>query len=120
MASASTENAVGACQVSVYGHDRWARSTTCGKPVKRDGMCGIHAAAKERRAKNDQQRDAKRERGKQIAAALTDLLGLPVYHHGYGPDDGFTISATHVYDWWAKTSSGEAQPVMPAKNEVTR
>jgi len=76
------------CQV-ITG-EAWSRHP-CGRPVKRNGMCGIHAAAAERRAASDRRwrerfdrmkaEDQERKRAEGIAAnlamLLTDRLGVP-------------------------------------------
>lgn len=65
----------------------------CGRPVKRDGMCGLHAAGAERRARADAERKARRdeecaERRKRdlLDHALADALAAWV---GPGPDAAY-------------------------------
>jgi acyl-CoA reductase-like NAD-dependent aldehyde dehydrogenase len=69
----TTENT---CQIRVYG-DRWTGSHICGKPVKSDDLCGVHAAAKRRRDANDAAAAAanktSRENRAAALAALADL-----------------------------------------------
>lgn len=57
------------CPKPVYDHGGW-RSHACGKPIKRRGLCGIHAAAEERVEKNNQARD----RAKAEAQTVVDRL----------------------------------------------
>lgn len=47
------------CPIRVCG-DRWTASHLCGKPVKSDGLCGVHAAAKRRRDAADAEDVARR------------------------------------------------------------
>lgn len=54
------------------------QSYGCGRPVKRDGLCGIHAAADDRVAKNR----AARDDAKVEAQAIVDRLAvhdIPAY-----------------------------------------
>lgn len=45
----------------------------CGRPVKRDGLCGVHAAAKERREKNDAARRTRAARTNESAREARDV-----------------------------------------------
>lgn len=67
--------------------EQWEGFTSwqCSRPVKRDGLCGIHAAAKERRQRNDQdRREARRVSDERYAVAakyageIRELTGLQV------------------------------------------
>lgn len=55
------------------------RSSTCGRPIKRDGLCGIHAAAIDKMKANDkkhaEERKASGER-QSAAQAVLDELGV--------------------------------------------
>lgn len=67
------------CQVQVWvGYS----SNPCGRPVKRDGKCGLHAAAAERRERNEahrrqqwQERSAQYEVERQQEARIRELGG---------------------------------------------
>lgn len=70
----------------------------CGRPIKRDGKCGLHAAAVDRREANDarwareaqERRDRNRAREAKVGHAtnlamiLTDALGVPFDVTSYG------------------------------------
>jgi hypothetical protein len=77
------------CPMSVHSGSVW-HPRTCGKPIKRDGMCGVHAAARDRRNANDAERARRSEERRQKAFRLTDLLGVPV--HASWDDRTFYIS----------------------------
>ena len=73
----------------------------CGRPVKRDGLCGIHAAANERRAANAATRQASREAqerayrdAQKVADALTDATGIPFRVRGSVVSLGTESAAT--------------------------
>lgn len=77
------------CPVDVWNN---YQAHTCGKPVKRDGLCGIHAAAKDRRERNAiASRQAAHGR-KERASRIRTLLGLP---DGLG-----TITSEYGKDWF--------------------
>jgi hypothetical protein len=65
------------CQEQVSDGGRWPSFHTCGRPIKRDGLCGLHAAAKDRAAQRDRDMAAKRDGQKRAKAsaeaALTEL-----------------------------------------------
>jgi hypothetical protein len=70
----------------------WARRP-CGRPVKADGLCGIHLAAKTRRAANDVKRaearaaERKRRATAERVAEHLAACGIPdVRAHDYGGD----------------------------------
>ncbi len=46
------------CPALVASHGGW-RHNPCGRPIKRDGLCGIHAAAKEKMRANDEAAQAR-------------------------------------------------------------
>lgn len=80
------------CQVLVPDGGRMVTVHVCGRPVKRDGMCGVHAAAKERAAANESawrirgQEDRALEEGVIAALAELGIPGDPDYsllHHRY-------------------------------------
>ena len=73
------------CPVETW--DMWSRRT-CGRPVKRDGMCGLHAAARERKARNDEARAAARREAED--AAERDRVRLS--KHGVGYQHRFTAA----------------------------
>lgn len=69
------------CREYVHNAGGWS-SARCGKPVKRNGMCGVHAAAVERRAKNSADRAERSNRSdeawgryKQTIARLERYFG---------------------------------------------
>lgn len=73
------------CPEIVHSRDRAGVLWRCGKPIKRDGLCGTHAAAKERRLAKDK---AMRERWSssdeakaRVAASLAEwgIPGKPYY-----------------------------------------
>lgn len=70
------------CKVEKW--DGW-RSRACGRPVKRDGMCGIHAGAKER---GERQRRAKEEALEQKRANSAVIVERLV-RHGVSARVGF-------------------------------
>jgi hypothetical protein len=45
------------CQERVSNGARSVSFHTCGKPVKEEGLCGVHLAARRRREANDAKRD---------------------------------------------------------------
>lgn len=45
------------CQETVYWGSRDVRGAKCGRPVKRDGMCGRHAAGADRRKAAEERRN---------------------------------------------------------------
>ena len=54
----------------LVSRDRWRRPDPCGRKVVRDGLCGIHAAAADRRkAKADATQEAER-----VRAQLTTVI----------------------------------------------
>lgn len=57
------------CPWLVSPTDDWAASHLCAKPVKRDGLCGIHALAKERRAGRVERVDRLAEKRAAVVAA---------------------------------------------------
>lgn len=57
--------------------DGW-RSFSCGRPVKRDGLCGVHAGAKDRVEKNA----AKRASSRAERAAVSEALVTRLARHG--------------------------------------
>lgn len=40
------------CQELIRGEGRWPEHRVCGRPIKDDGLCGIHLAAKRKREAN--------------------------------------------------------------------
>lgn len=67
--------------------DTWNgyRSYPCGRPVKRNGMCGIHAAALERRERNDErwrQEFAAKEARAAEARAKAPIIAARLARHG--------------------------------------
>lgn len=101
----ATYEPVERCPSYVGGRERWDTVRKCNKPVKRDGLCGVHAAAQDRIRRGDAERKAKREVGEEIARELTGLLGLPVHYYGIAGQDEFTISTHAVRQWWEKRNA---------------
>lgn len=74
-------SAADTCPVRVYGsHD--FQGHRCGKPIKRNGKCGVHAAADERRERNraswEEKFDANRKQyaeDKQLEQRIAELGG---------------------------------------------
>jgi hypothetical protein len=68
------------CPVEVWAGER---KRPCGKPVKRDGLCGVHARAADHRKERDAKVDADavlRKEAEEVATALTDALDLSFGH----------------------------------------
>lgn len=61
---------------------------TCGRPIRRDGMCDVHAAAKDRR---------------EIAAALSAAIGFTVSASPF--EDRFSLRTAEVRAWWEQRQS---------------
>ena len=76
--------------------DSW-HSRACGRPVKKDGLCGIHVAVVERRAVKRQAELDKRTRGKAAAAKLAAKIGMKVSYHGYNDENYFVVDTEAVY-----------------------
>lgn len=57
------------CPADVYTQGAWTPHI-CGKPVKRRGLCGIHAGAQERIEKNDRARVEGKARSQLIVDRL--------------------------------------------------
>lgn len=76
------------------GDARWSKFEPCGRPVKEDGLCGLHLGARNRRAEKAKKGREERERGVRIrdeAEALGAALGITVtahYRGGQGYYDG--------------------------------
>jgi hypothetical protein len=80
----------------------------CGRPVKEDGLCGIHLAARRRRAKNQRAREDRRARNNRIkdeadarANELQRLAGVSSSPSAsmvppYGYTGGLRLSAEEV------------------------
>lgn len=81
----STEQSVDVCPVKVPDGGRLASFHTCGRAIKRDGMCGMHAAAEERRAATEVSWREEHAAQKALAAHLKEALaelgiaGTPYY-----------------------------------------
>ena len=93
--------------------DGWGfHSHVCGRPVKRDGLCGMHAAAKERRERGDAARleeararqNARTERD-QVAAALSRATGLLI--RGGWQDNQYVIDHETALAWLRSREDGE-------------
>lgn len=68
------------CPEILRSGDAWSRrSYRCGKPIKRDGLCGVHAAAKDRRAKGDRERVEREQRAKVLADRVEAITGVRPY-----------------------------------------
>jgi hypothetical protein len=50
------------------------QSYVCGRPIKRNGKCGIHAAAAERRERNDRERDEKERADRAVRNELLQFM----------------------------------------------
>lgn len=61
------------CPEWIYGKDAWTPGHRCDRPVKVDGLCGMHAKVKEKREARSSTIDAQRARAKVMA----ERLGLP-------------------------------------------
>lgn len=67
------------------GSDWGGRRVTCGKPVKRLGLCGVHARQLEASQDRERQRaieDARRKDAAAVAAMLKALTGLDFFAAG--------------------------------------
>lgn len=71
-------------------------SSTCGRPVKRNGKCGIHAAAEERVARNLAEEEAARQERERLASELSARLGIMVTAMWQRPGLLITEDAAHV------------------------
>lgn len=95
------------CPVNVSDSARGWHPFPCNRPIKRDGMCGIHAAAVDRRQANATAR-AERTKARDAALAMANvhareigqILGVPIWvgygAAGDGSDVEFCIKAS---DW---------------------
>lgn len=88
----------------------WDGVAPCGRPVKRDGLCGIHARAKE-------QREAKADKGREEAAEarmmkdlLTKLAGVAP-HMDRHPWTNTLRATFDAEDLAAALSTPSPQPV---------
>lgn len=63
-------------------------SHRCAKPIKRDGLCGVHAAAKDKRERNDAERAEKERSREALAVQIHELLGIELgaVYEEYGRD----------------------------------
>jgi hypothetical protein len=68
--------------------------------VKRDGLCGVHAAVADRSKKHDEAKRLKNERGCAAAKELTSLLGITVRYDGYGHGESWILNSAEVNEWW--------------------
>lgn len=70
------------CQVRMG--DTWHRYP-CGRPVKEDGLCGIHLAAKQKVARNDAVRKAQESEIEATVARLREygLTARPARDHSF-------------------------------------
>lgn len=70
------------CQERVNrGDGRWTRFEACGRKVKEDGLCGVHLAARKRRAEKDAERRERWDQAEALqreAAAMSRALGVEV------------------------------------------
>lgn len=69
----------------------WSKPRQCGRPVKENGLCGIHAAAERRKEANyrrweleAEQAEERREAAKPIIQAFKDASGGEAYYHSEG------------------------------------
>lgn len=99
------------CPERVYG-GAWEPARTCAKPVKRNGKCGIHAAADEKRARNQAERDAKDDRdrarraeSKALAVALTERLGIVVINQWSSSDLVIRDDTARAFLGWPATGT---------------
>lgn len=82
----------GQCPELVSDGQRSVSFHRCGRPIKRNGLCGLHAAAKERRAKRDQEwQEARVEQEVRRRTATEALSRLGV------DGDAHYSSIGHVY-----------------------
>jgi hypothetical protein len=70
------------CPELVSDRDGWG-SHRCGRKIKRDGLCGLHAATKERRDAQTAEYHAQVERSEQRQAAAEDRARR-LRRHGIG------------------------------------
>lgn len=75
------------CPQTVYTDSRDVRGHRCGRPVKDEGLCGVHLAGKRRRQENDAARATERAEDDQREAAAQALcdrlraLGIRAHPH---------------------------------------
>lgn len=86
------------CQERVYSGHRDVSGHVCGRPVKSDGLCGVHLAAIERRRKNDSDRmervsvsERHREAAEDVCVELA-ALGLDAQPEYYMHQTNFKLS----------------------------
>lgn len=74
------------CPKTLWRGGDWTRRwVTCGKPVKRLGLCGVHARQLEASQDRERQRaieDARRKDAAAVAAMLKALTGLDFFAAG--------------------------------------
>ena len=96
------------------GDSRWSNFAECGRAVKKDGLCGIHLAARDRRAKKDESQREKERRGDQLrreANALSDHLGIAIeanYAYNFGGAMGQYDGRFIVPGEWLREIAGQS------------
>lgn len=99
----------GACPELVMGGP-WDRSKRCNRPVKRDGLCGIHARAKEKAAEREAERealDAEKLEHTKMLNELGEALGTKV--NRYSNFRGLDKSMAVVPVEWLRRMAGRDQ-----------
>lgn len=61
----------------------WSGYRTCGRPVKMNGLCGLHASARERAKKKSNEREQRVAEGVEVADALGERTGLPFHYDDF-------------------------------------
>lgn len=120
------------CTKIVRRGDSWRpNSQPCGKPVKGEGLCGLHLAARNRRIENDRKMRDKWARDKELqeeADALGAALGTHVAAHynsvGKGRYDGrFVVDGDWLRALTQATSSlppdSDVSPGHPQERKTT-
>jgi hypothetical protein len=96
--------------VTPSGGRGFFHSYVCGRPVKQDGLCGIHATAKRKREKSDREWRERIEEDSAIqthVAAFLEKLGVPGQPH-YGMNGRPTGKAVvSLDDLWELVERGE-------------
>ena len=102
-----TEKIVGAptCKERVH-YDSWHPDTRCARAVKDEGLCGIHLAAKRKRAENAEKARQKFEAEQaRLTAARTACEKIPgsLPHYGAYSTDGYdgriVVPAAIAYEY---------------------
>ena len=86
------------------GDARWSNFEPCGRPVKDDGLCGLHLSVRRRRAERDAAGNARRQRDEELqreAERLGATLGIEVTleYNAFRDGGGYTGDFVVPADW---------------------